>query len=104
MSGSPEAGTPQPESGAPADASLLTEGPARAPEGAVSDTIPPAATPSNGVEVDVVPSDPVAPDGVVTAAAAEASTTPGEGAHAERDLVLSTGARIVALASVILGA
>src|SRR6188768_2715633 len=109
MSGSSEAGTPQPESGAPADASLLAEVPARGPDGSggVSDTVPPEATtsedaPADAARVDAVPRDATATAAVV--AAPSVNVSPAVGPHPERDLVLSTGARIIALASVITGA
>jgi uncharacterized membrane protein len=82
MSGPSEAGTPQPESGAPADASPLPE--VREP-------------PVNGEASDPGASEvPAQVSVVVSSASAEARVA--------RDAELSRSARIVALASVIFGA
>lgn len=117
MSGSSEAGTPQPESGAPADASLLAEVPAPGQVGnggGVSDTVPPQAAsseaPPHAVSADAVSADGVADadDAIPLDAAphdtAVTAVAPSVGPRPERDLLLSTGARIIALASIIAGA
>jgi len=69
----------------------------------VSDSVAPGAIPADAGGAEVLAPEPVPNDGVVTASA-DVSAAPGAGPHAERDLLLSTGARIIALASVILGA
>src|SRR4051812_38816228 len=114
MSGSSEAGTPQPESGAPADASLLDEVPARAVDGsaALPESLPPEAPAPDGRAPEVDHTEGVVADSAVTDAVTPAPVVtpvtepiaPALDPHAERDVLLSTGARIIVLASALLGA